>query len=72
MRYPITPAAQPWRESPPNVWRLAIAIFVLSVFGVVLWDVVEAPPILGFGLAAGMAMSWCFWLDGHPEDAENR
>ena len=26
-----------------------------------------APPLIGFGLAAAAAITWCLWLEQHPD-----
>jgi hypothetical protein len=37
------------------------------VAGGMTWVMAMAPAFVGFGLAAAAAVSWCVWLERHPE-----
>jgi hypothetical protein len=50
---------------PPLVGPTVLGVAV--AFGVFVWLVFVASPLLTFSLAALAAVTWCRWLEGHPD-----
>jgi hypothetical protein len=51
-------------------WPAAAAIFLIA--GGVTWVLAIGPALIGFGLAVAAAMSWCLWLERHPDRSRGR
>ena len=47
--------------------RIAVIGGLMALVAVVGWFVAIAPAVVGFGLAVAAAVSWCIWLERHPE-----
>ena len=46
--------------------RLAIAVGLAALVAAVVWFLVEASALVGFGFAVTAAVAWCVWLERQP------
>ena len=57
----------PGTQSHIRWQRIAIMSGLMALVAVLGWFVAIAPAVVGFGLAVAAAVSWCIWLERHPE-----
>jgi len=46
----------------------ALLLAIVFAFGLLVWMVVVAPPVLSFAMAAALAVTFCIWGEQHPHE----